>query len=56
MEMNEAQAKIPLLSTGAAENLKYSLAVFMLPIPSCIPLFVKVNYFIGVEKKKKTGL
>lgn len=40
-----------LLSTGAAEKLKYSHAVSMFPIPLCIPLFVKVNYFIAVEKK-----
>lgn len=52
MQSNVAHTQwILLLSTGAAEKLKYYHADSMLPISLCIPLFVKVNYFIGVEKK-----
>lgn len=43
--------QILLLATGGVNKLKYSHAVSMLPIPPCILLFVKVNYFIGLEKK-----
>lgn len=52
MHINVAHSQWTLLlSTGPAEKLKYSHAASVLPIPLRNPVFVKVNYFIGVEKK-----